>query len=174
MDKFSEDHFMQADDETVEILSEDAIMSYKRQEESIFFIRERAYKIINLLFAGVGGSVALFFNLAEHTLLKAGLLIIAIGWTASSIWLVAFCLSAKQRQTIYSSPELQYFDWSKKYSGNLNNAQILKRLKLYDYSEGIKSTAALAKNISKNLNIGLWISAITAVICIIYACFVFF
>lgn len=170
----ADDYFMGASDEMAEYMADQGIKAHERQELAAATIRDRAYKLLNLLIAGSGGSIMLFLN-SEKNMLSFALLILCAGWSSCAVLISTKCLFVTQRIGLYGSPEMLYYDWDSVYGDDLEAIQKLKRVRLAVYERANNSIAKFCMEIGTGLNRAITYSIATTAITAIYiACYFFF
>lgn len=164
----SDDHFMGASDDVILYLAEQGIKACERQELAITVVRDRVHKFISILMVGIGGSLMLFINNLDGSAASSQyyfLLILVFGWSGCAIFSAFKCLFAKERDGIYGSPDRLYKDWASVYGNEMTNFEILKRLRLVDYSNAARKLHEIAASMSRSINAAMVFAVITPILC---------
>jgi hypothetical protein len=130
-----ENYFMEANDEMIEYLTEKLETDFIKKEASYEKVREGADKLLNLLVTGIGGSALLLIGATDAPTV-VGLAELLIGWFLCALYLLKNCITARERPSMFSPPDVLYFDDPN--TGRKIALHDLKRLRVFDINLYLK------------------------------------
>ncbi|OBW97454.1 hypothetical protein [Gallibacterium anatis] len=133
MDKLPDDYFLDTDDEMLEYLEKQAKQSIVEVQRSNEQNREKAYRLLNYLIAGIGGVILILLNHIGdiHPFLILGCIVLIAGWSISSVMLLRYVILSKKRPLTTNIPQNLYNDTFKS-SKDSNKLGILRRYELHN------------------------------------------
>lgn len=133
-----DDYFLDTDDEMLEYLENQAKQSIAEIQKSNEQNREKAYRLLNYLVAGIGGVTLVLLNHIEklHFFFILGSIICIAGWSISAVILLHYVILSKKRPLTTNMPQNLYND-SFKSSQENNKLGILRRYELHNTNQYI-------------------------------------
>lgn len=133
MDILPDDYFLDVDDDMLEYLEKQAKQSITEVQKSNEQNREKAYRLLNYLIAGIGGVILILLNHIRdiHPFLILGSIALIAGWSISSVMLLHYVIMSKKRPLTTNIPQNLYND-TFKFSKDRNKLGILRRYELHN------------------------------------------
>jgi len=151
-----EDYFQDASDNMVEYLTDQGVNTIKRFEESFNSVRSRSQTLASILVSGIGGASMLFVSTwsgKENMIISAALAIIAVGWFLCLWSIIDNVLTTRGRPIAFASPLVLYD------ADNVLPLSVLKRKKLYSYSQSYEDLDKITMEVSRHFNLAMKASA---------------
>lgn len=169
-------YFIDIDDETLELLEQQGDKCMSEALDANKSLKEVAFKILNLLIIGIGGSFILLTQMAEPNYLTYGLLVFCVGWAVAAIYIVTSCVIRKDRPLSVSDPQTAYtpvykelnnsdydYFYSIGYKGKKEALPIFRRYRLGTLQVAIEEMLKINNDIGNSLNKSIiWAASIPA------------
>ncbi|TCK01925.1 hypothetical protein EV694_0566 [Volucribacter psittacicida] len=128
-----DDYFLDTDDEMLAYLESQAKQSIEEIQKSNEQNREKAYRLLNYLIAGIGGLILILLNHIQniHILLILASIALMTGWAISSIMLLFYVILSKKRPLTTNMPQNLYNE-TFKLSKESNKLTILRKYQLHN------------------------------------------
>ncbi|STO73016.1 Uncharacterised protein [Avibacterium paragallinarum] len=133
-----DDYFLDTDDEMLEYLEDQAKQSIAEIQKSNEQNREKAYRLLNYLIAGIGAVTLILLNHIEklHIYFILASIICIAGWSISAVMLLHYIILSKKRPLTTNMPQNLYNDTFKS-SQDKNKLGILRRYELHNANQYI-------------------------------------
>lgn len=129
-----EDYFLDTDDDMLAYLENKATSSIEEAQKSNETNREKGYRLLNYLIAGIGGTAMILLNHSKDMppSLIAGGLILIIGWSVTVLILLYKVVLSRGRHLIGNLPQNLYNETFKNNSKDSGKLGILRRYELHN------------------------------------------
>lgn len=180
------DYFLSIDNETLCILEKQGTDCMSELTESNIYLRDKAFKLITLLVAGVAGSFILATQTQNKSMLVC-LLLFCIAWAGIAIYTSIKLFIPISKPLANTPPQasfnrdyieinrLDYEELRKNgYQGNEKAAEVFRRYRLGTLQTKIEIILETNKNIAKKLSKAIYFTAIVPIfLCIPIICAIF-